>query len=84
MSYFPFKAKNQRPQLPRLWHSDSGFGLGHAPPASTPQPSGIWLVVQSASLLYPEAWYLGRRDQERLGILGFCHHTYQDYLKKAG
>lgn len=28
-------------------------------------------MMQSASLLQPEAWCLGRRDRERLGILGF-------------
>lgn len=27
--------------------------------------------MQSTSLLQPEAWSLGRRDRERLGILGF-------------
>lgn len=30
--------------------------------------------MQSASLLQPEAWCLGRRGQERLGILGFVSH----------
>lgn len=48
-----------------------GFELSHAPSAGSPQPNGIWLVMQSASFLHLEAWYLGRLVQERLGFLGF-------------
>lgn len=45
MSYFPLETTAVKAEA-------VGFGLSHTPPAGSPQPNGIWLVMQSASLLH--------------------------------
>lgn len=53
VSYFPFRVQKPEPRAAKA--EAVGFGLSHTPPAGSPQPNGIWLLMQSASLLHPEA-----------------------------